>query len=78
MKPTVRFLPVFLVCLLGSSAASFGQSEMERTGNTADVRDAQRIQPWAENPRYWQYRGQPVLLVGGSKDDHLFQIPEEP
>ena len=35
-----------------------------------------RIQPWSKNPRYWQYKGQPVLLLGGSKDDNLFQIPD--
>ncbi len=34
-----------------------------------------RIQPWSENPRYWQYQGRPVLLLGGSQDDNLFQIP---
>ncbi len=33
------------------------------------------IQPYAANPRYWQYRGQPVLLLGGSEDDNLFQLP---
>jgi hypothetical protein len=33
------------------------------------------IQPYKKNPRYWQYQGQPVLLLGGSKDDNLFQIP---
>ena len=38
--------------------------------------DASRIQPYKENPRYWQYRGKPVLLLGGSKDDNLFQIPD--
>ena len=30
------------------------------------------IQPWSENVRYWQYKGEPVLLLGGSKTDHLF------
>lgn len=35
-----------------------------------------RIQPWPKNPRCWQYRGRPVLLLGGSKDDNLFQIPD--
>lgn len=34
------------------------------------------IQPYKENPRYWQYKGQPVLLIGGTKDDNLFQIPD--
>ena len=38
--------------------------------------DAQRIRPSPENPRYWQYKGRPVLLLGGSKDDNLLQIPE--
>lgn len=31
------------------------------------------IQPWPENPWYWSYRGEPVLLLGGSDDDNLFQ-----
>lgn len=35
-----------------------------------------RIQPYKANPRYWQYKGEPVLLLGGSKDDSLFQIPD--
>ncbi|MBD3275272.1 MAG: hypothetical protein GF372_08175 [Candidatus Marinimicrobia bacterium] len=35
-----------------------------------------RIQPYAENPWYWQYAGDPVMLLGGSKDDNLFQIPD--
>jgi hypothetical protein len=34
-----------------------------------------RIQPYSENPFYWQYRGEPVLLLGGSDDDNLFQWP---
>jgi hypothetical protein len=37
---------------------------------------AVRIKPYAENPRYWEYRGAPVLLLGGTKDDSLFQIPD--
>ncbi len=33
-----------------------------------------RIQPYRNNPHYWQYRGKPILLIGGSKEDNLFQI----
>ncbi len=33
------------------------------------------IQPWNDNPWYWNYKGQPVLLLGGSDDDNLFQWP---
>ncbi|MEX0776027.1 MAG: hypothetical protein WD042_09985 [Phycisphaeraceae bacterium] len=37
---------------------------------------ADRIRPWAQDPRYWQYRCQPVLLLGGSREDNLFQIAD--
>ena len=32
-----------------------------------------RIQPYSENPCYRQYKGKPVLLLGGTSDDNLFQ-----
>jgi hypothetical protein len=35
-----------------------------------------RIQPYAGNPSFWQYQGQPLLLLGGSDDDNLFQWDE--
>ncbi len=38
---------------------------------------AGQIQPWTANAFYWQYHGKPVLLVGGSDDDNLFQWPAE-
>lgn len=31
------------------------------------------IKPYSENKKYWEYKGQPVLLLGGSKNDNLFQ-----
>ncbi|MFH1568971.1 MAG: hypothetical protein ABIL09_13325 [Gemmatimonadota bacterium] len=35
-----------------------------------------RIEPYPPNPRYWQHRGEPVVLLGGSVKDNLFQIPD--
>ncbi len=35
------------------------------------------LRPWQENPWYWSYHGEPVLLLGGSDDDNLFQWPEK-
>ena len=32
------------------------------------------LQPSAEHPGYWSYRGETTLLVGGSREDNLFQI----
>ncbi|MBX3747293.1 MAG: hypothetical protein KF833_18445, partial [Verrucomicrobiae bacterium] len=37
---------------------------------------AERIRPSREHPGYWEYGGRTVLLLGGSKDDNLFQIPD--
>ena len=37
--------------------------------------DAARIRPFGPNPYYWQYKGQPVLLLGGSWQDNLFNHP---
>lgn len=29
-----------------------------------------------QNPFYWSYQGQPVLLIGGTKEDNIFQIDD--
>ena len=34
------------------------------------------IQPYGKNKRYWEYQGEPILLLGATNDDNLFQIPE--
>jgi hypothetical protein len=34
------------------------------------------IRIYSENPFYWEYNGEPVLLVGGSREDNLFNHPE--
>ena len=38
--------------------------------------DSDRIQPYARNPRYWQYKGKPAMLLGGSKTDHIFLLDD--
>jgi hypothetical protein len=35
------------------------------------------IEPWSRNPWYWAHNGKPLLLLGGSDDDNLFQWPRE-
>ncbi len=32
--------------------------------------------PWNNNPWYWSFNGEPILLLGGSDDDNLFQWSE--
>ena len=34
------------------------------------------IKPDDANPQYWNYKGKKVLLLGGSREDNLFQIPD--
>lgn len=51
----------------------------EATGHrsSAEVKDyAGRIRPDSDHPFYWQYKGKPVLLLGASDDDNLFQMPD--
>lgn len=33
------------------------------------------LRPSARYPWYWEYRGRPVLLLGGTIEDNLYQIP---
>jgi hypothetical protein len=63
----IRFLAAAVVFAVGWVAA--GQP-------ASPAPNPDRLQPYADNPWYWQYRGEPALLLGGSKDDNLFQIPD--
>lgn len=38
---------------------------------------AETLRPWPDNCWYWSQNGQPLLLIGGSDDDNLFQWPED-
>jgi len=58
-----------IVGLIMAIAVSWGHG-------AAQANNADRIQPWSENPRYWQYKGQPVMLLGGSKTDHFFLLDD--
>jgi len=59
-------LTILLLLVLGGFTAPAATSEQKEMGNN-------RIQIYQNNPRYWQYKGKPVLLLGGTDDDNLFQ-----
>jgi len=42
---------------------------------TPESFDLDRIQPYTENLSYWQYQGEPLLLIGGTHDDNPFNAP---
>lgn len=69
LRGPYKFMLVLLVCVSFCSAAPETKAEK-------DIEmEKNRIQIYSENPRYWQYKGKPVLLIGGSVEDNLFQIP---
>ena len=67
---------VMWIFLILPSIYTLGQSgfvplaEFEEAGAAGQ---AQAIRPCSKNPWYWEYRGEPVILIGGSDDDNLFQ-----
>ncbi len=42
-------------------------------GFAQDIKNTAFIKPFSTNPWYWEYQGKPILLLGGSDDDNLFQ-----
>lgn len=52
---------VFIAAIMAISCSS-------NNSNSGD-----NIRPWPENRHYWQYKGDPVLLLGATDNDNLFQ-----
>lgn len=61
----------------GCYFADHRSAHSEITGEVKNMRrdtgEASRIRPYIENHSFWQYKGAPLLLIGGSDDDNLFQ-----
>jgi hypothetical protein len=62
-----------LVLLSGCVARRPPPQQRAQGGTTVEAGD-QRIRPAEEQPFYWQLHGRPVVLIGGSVEDNLFQI----
>ena len=45
----------------------------EAISNSGSEDNRGSIRPYPNNPTYWQYKGEPVLLLGGSSNDNIFQ-----
>lgn len=58
-----RIVALLAIVLIAISCESTGQNN-------------EYIQPHTNNPYYWQYKGEPVLLLGGTWQDNLFNHPE--
>src|SRR5690554_4022336 len=62
----------FAFCIIFLVSGSFMASCV---GGRIAENDDVSIKPYAENPFYWQYKGRPVLLLGGTWQDNLFNHP---
>jgi hypothetical protein len=40
---------------------------------SSEKETSSRIQPYTQNPAFWQYKNHPILLMGASSDHNLFQ-----
>ncbi len=68
-----------LVILLLITISTFFDNSIclavDKNQNEADAING-RIGIYPNNPSYWQHQGLPVVLLGGSRQDNLFQIPD--
>ena len=69
ISSSFRILFLIVAALIALDAAGVARV-------SAKERNADCIQPYVKNPRYWQYKGEPVMLLGGSKTDHLFLLED--
>jgi len=52
------------------------RTDEQNADTTRRKQNADRIKPYKDNPRCWQYKGEPVLLLGASKTDHIFLLED--
>jgi hypothetical protein len=52
------------------------KADAKNTDAKRRKQNADCIKPYSKNPRYWQYKGKPVLLLGASKTDHIFLLED--
>ena len=60
------------IILISLIFVGFSVNSISQKSGNGVIQNVDRIQPWSENPQYWQYKGNPVMLLGGSKTDHIF------
>jgi len=64
-------------CLLLIAAAAVVLITAGVSRLSAENKNADHIQPYAKNPRYWQYERKPVMLLGGNKWDAPFFVQDQ-
>ncbi len=70
------FFGPFLALLFGLLLLSACDTDSVGEASEESAVLSPSIQPAADQPQYWQYKGEKVLLLGGSDEDNLFQMPD--
>ncbi|NIP27749.1 MAG: hypothetical protein GWN67_25050 [Phycisphaerae bacterium] len=68
----MTFSLIAIILLFGVSL----KADAKNTDAKRRKQNAHCIKPYRKNPRYWQYKGEPVLLLGASKTDHIFLLTD--
>ncbi len=66
-----RMACLFPLIIVITGSLVGGSTALQQEENILMYND-DRIQPYKADPRYWQYKGKPVILLGGSETDHIF------
>lgn len=67
------------IVLLFAFSAHAGEEENSKTAGSAKIMSEiivqydSSVKPYTKNPWYWEYKGEPIMLIGASDDDNLFQ-----
>lgn len=69
-KAIVLFSRIHVIFLLSGLLFCTGCSSKDNTRKD----ESAAVKPYDKNPSYWQYKGKPVLLIGGTDNDNLFQM----
>jgi hypothetical protein len=75
MRIVKTFLVIAFWMALGIASQAAGSQVANKPEKPVSANE-DRIRPYDENPRYWQYKGKPVMLLGGSKTDHIFLLDD--
>ena len=77
MKIPINPIPfIGFLCLFACSSDQLSNAKLEPGEVFSPTSTNASLRPYEKNPFYWQYDDEPVMLLGGSKDDNLFQIPD--
>jgi hypothetical protein len=69
------WIPSLVITLLIPSLATFCLLSCTAEARTPE-NDSGSIDISSSHPSYWSYKGNDILLLGGSVQDNLFQIPD--